>query len=363
MLAVGLLLIVAGWLGIARAEELAETSGRMLRGQIVWSCLALLAMIGAAVPSYLRLRHVSYTAFAVGLALLVLVYFFPPVNGAHRWIRVFGVGFQPSEFMKVLFVLMLARYLMHRENFRTLRGLLAPLALTMLPVLLILREPDLGTSAVFLPVLFAMLFTAGARRRDLALVVTTGVLLLPVLWSQMSREQHSRVTALFDQTAPDETPGRDNFHLHQAKQMLALGGLWGSALGGEVVADRSVYFVPEGATDSIFVVLGERFGLVGVAALLGLYVLLVWRALVIAEATREPFGRLVAAGIAALFAAEVLINSGMMVGLVPITGLSLPLVSYGGSGLLAHALALGLLLNIALRPGYEVGDEPFRYAV
>src|SRR5690606_19341487 len=126
----------------------------------------------------------------------------------------------------------------------------------------------------------------------------------------------------------------------QAKRMLALGGVWGSALTGEVASDRTVYHVPEGATDSIFVVLGERFGLVGAAGVLALYCLLIWQGLVIAERTREPFGRLVAAGIVSLFGIQALVNAAMMVGLAPITGLSLPLVSYGGSGLLAHWLAI-----------------------
>jgi cell division protein FtsW (lipid II flippase) len=180
--------------------------------------------------------------------------------------------------------------------------------------------------------------------------------MVPLLWSQMSREQRSRVTAVLRQNEGDRG---DLYHLHQAKQMLALGGAWGSYWSGPVVDDPVVYHVPEGATDSIVAVLGERFGLAGVAALLGIYVLLVGRMLAIAERTREPFGRLVAAGVAALFAVETLINTGMMVGLLPITGLSLPLVSYGGSGLVSHSLALGLAMNIGLRGDYELTDEPF----
>src|SRR5262249_42881966 len=151
------------------------------------------------------------------------------------------------------------------------------------------------------------------------------------------------------------------YQLHQAKQMLALGGLAGSLLGGEVTADRGVYSVPEPHTDSIGAVLAERYGLIGWTVTIGLFVLLVWRLLVAAASTREPFGRLVAIGTAALFGTQMLINLGMLVGLLPITGLALPLVSYGGSSLLANSLALGLVLNIALRPGYEVTNEPFRF--
>ena len=140
------------------------------------------------------------------------------------------------------------------------------------------------------------------------------------------------------------------------------GHLSGSFAGGSATSDESLYFVPEPHTDSIATVLGERFGLIGWGCLLALFLTLVWRCLTVAQATREPFGRLVAIGIAALLAVQVLINTAMLVGLLPITGLALPLVSYGGSSLLANALALGLVLNIGLRPGYEVTNEPFRFA-
>ena len=362
IVAIFLALLVLSLLGVARSEQFVSSRSGLVRQQAVWSVVAMVTAALVCVPNYRVLGRFGYALFAVVLLLLVAVYAFPPINGAHRWIRIGPIGLQPSELAKVVFVVALARYLMYRENFRRPLGLLAPLLLALVPVLLILREPDLGTALVFIPVLLLMLFAAGARRRDLALVVFAGLLTLPVLWSQMSREQRSRVTALAEQTGPGERPTTDGFHLHEAKQMLALGGVWGSYWSGEPVDDRSVYRVPEPATDSIMVVLGERFGLFGVGLLLLLYVALMWRGLVVAEATREPFGRLVAAGLVSLLAVEVVINTGMMVGLLPVTGLSLPLVSYGGSGMFAHGLAIGLLLNIGMRPGYEMSNEPFRFA-
>ena len=354
-----LALVLIGWVGIARSAELSGSEPRLLYKQMLWSAVSFICMLGVTLPNYRGLGRSSYLLFGGILLLLVAVYFFPPINGARRWIRLVGLTFQPAELAKLVYVFLLARYLMDRENFRRLPGLFAPLLLTLFPVVLILREPDLGTATVFLPLLILMLVVAGARRRDLILVLTAGVLLLPLLWTQMSREQRSRVTAMLQQTAVNEKPQSDGYHLHQAKMVLALGGNWGSYFSGEVSEDNSVFRVPEGATDSIFVILGERFGVAGVALLIGLYAVLVWRALLLAEQTREPFGRLVAAGIAALFGVQAIINTGMLVGLLPITGLSLPLVSYGGSGLLTHSLALGILLNIGLRPGYEVGSEPF----
>ncbi len=359
LLAIAAALVVLGCLGIARSEELAGAASRYGPQQAVWSVIAAGAALLAVAPSYRLLCRWSYALFAAALGLLTLVYFFPAVHGAHRWIRLGTFSLQPSEFAKVAYVLALSRYLMYRDNYRRFRGLAVPLAITLAPVVLILREPDLGTSLVFLPVLFVMLYAAGARQGDLFKLALCGAACVPVLWTQMSREQRSRVTALFEQTAPDEAPTDDGYHLHQAKQLLAMGGVWGSLIAGEPVDDPAAYRLPEDHTDFIFIVICERLGWFGAMAVLGLIVALAWRGLVVAESTREPFGRLAAVGIVALFAVQALINTAMTVGLLPVTGLSLPLVSYGGSGLVAHSAALGLLVNIALRPGYELAGEPF----
>jgi cell division protein FtsW (lipid II flippase) len=356
-----ILLILMGWLALARAEELALGNGEFLRRQMFFSILAAFVAIAVSLPNYRILCRWSYVLFALGIVSLVAVYFFPAVNYAHRWMRIGPIGLQPSEFVKVAFVLAMARYLMYRENYRRLRGLMAPLLITMLPVLLILKEPDLGMALVFLPVLFAMLFAAGARRKDLAGVLAAGLLMLPVLWMQMSDEQKLRVVSLFEQPPPGQRPSKEAYQLAQAKQVRAMGGVWGSFWTGRPTEDAAVYHLPESRNDFIICVFGERFGLPGLALALALFAFLVWRATVIANATLEPFGRLTAIGIAAMFAVEALINIGMSVGLVPITGLALPFFSYGGSNLLAHGIAVGLLINIRLRPGYEVAGEPFRY--
>lgn len=355
------LLLGLGWLSIARCEELSGTGGRFLRQQMVWSLVGITALVGVTVPSYRVLSRGSWPVFALALGLLVLVYAFPPINGARRWLRIGALGMQPSEFAKVAWILAMARYLMYRENHRRVVGVLWPLALTLLPVLLILREPDLGTALVFLPVLFVVLAVAGASRGDLWGLVLAGVLVLPLLWSQMSPEQKSRVTGLFRQAPAGAAALGDAYQLHQAKQVLSLGGVWGSLLSGPAVEDPAAYHLPEAHTDFIFCMLKERLGLPGAALVLGLYAWLVGRGFAIAAATREPYGRLVATGLSALLAVQVVINTGMTVGLLPVTGLSLPLVSYGGSGLVAHCLMIGLLANIALRPGYEVSREPFRF--
>ena len=352
-----------GLLGLARCEDFGDGGRHYLRQQVLWAVLGMAAMLAATLPNYRRLCQWSYALFGLAILLLVVVYFFRPVNGAHRWVRMGRVGLQPSEFAKLAFVLVLGRYLMYRENYRRLRGLLVPLALATLPVLLVLKEPDLGTASVFLPVLFVMLLVAGARRGDLLRVLMAGVVLLPLFWMQMSPYQRSRIKVLFNPPVPGQKPAADAYQSYQGRRMMALGGPWGSLLSGPPTEEMAVYHLPEDHTDFIFCVLGERLGLPGLALVLLLYGSIVCRTVAVAVATREPFGRLFAAGVAALLAVQVLINTGVTVGLLPVTGLPLPLVSYGGSGLLAHCLALGLVLNIALRPGYEVTNEPFRYQV
>jgi len=356
-------LMAIGLLGLARCEDFGEGARHYLRQQLVWSSVGLAAMLAAALPSYRRMAAWSYLVFGLSLVLLVLVYFFPAVNGAHRWLRIGRIGAQPSEFAKLAFVLALARYLMYRENYRRLRGLLAPLLLATVPVLLVLKEPDLGTAAVFLPVLFAMLLVAGARRADLLRVVMAGVVLLPLFWMQMSPYQKSRIKVLLHPPVAGAKPSADAYQSHQARTMMALGGTWGSFFSGQPTDEMAIYHLPEDHSDFILCVIIERFGLPGLAAVLALYGLLVWRVAAVAIETREPFGRLLAAGVAALLAVQVLMNAGVTVGLLPVTGLPLPLVSYGGSGLVAHCLALGMAINVALRPGYEMTNEPFRYRV
>ena len=355
-----LALMLIGLAGIVRGDGLIGRSDLFSR-QIVWIALAIPAMFVTTLIPYRSLRWMSFPLFALSLLLLVLVYFMPARNGSHRWIPLGIMYFQPSELAKLTFMMALAHYLMYRKNYRRLTGLIAPFILTLIPVGLILREPDLGTSLVFLPVLFAMLFAAGARPRHLTCVALLGLAVLPALWIGMSAEQKSRIVTLFVQHDGGEVPKGDGYHLHQSKQVLALGGIWGSEVTGMAVDDPLAYHLPAGRTDFVFCLVGERFGLMGCLLTIGLYLLLFARGLRIAAATREPFGRLLAVGIVALLATQTIINSGMTVGLMPITGMTLPLLSYGGSSLLATCLCLGLLINIGMRPGYEMAPEPFRF--
>lgn len=353
-------LMAAGLAAIARGDELAGDSGLFYR-QLVWVLLSIPVTVLVSIVPYRVWRSRGYPLFFISLLLLIVPYFMPARGGAHRWIPLGSINLQPSEIAKLTFMMALAEYLMFRDNYRKLWGLVVPFAITLIPMGLILREPDLGTSLLFLPVLFAMLFAAGAKGKHLLLIFTLGLALMPVGWRFMSAEQKSRVTTLFTQKDAGPAPRGDGYHLHQSKQMLALGGLWGSDISGPATDDEYLYHLPASRTDFVFCLVGERWGLWGCLMIFGFYLVLFAQGLKIASNTHEPFGRLLAVGIVAILATQLIINTGMTVGLMPITGLTLPLLSYGGSSMLMISASLGLLINIAMRPGFEVSGDTFRY--
>ena len=355
------LLAALGLAGISRGDQLVG-SGLHFHRQLIWMALAVPALIMAAWVPYRSLRPASYLLFGMTTLLLLVVFLMPAHHGARRWIPMGVFDMQPSELAKLTYILALSHYLMFRRNFRHFLGLFIPFLLTLVPLVLVLKEPDLGTALLFLPMLFAMLLAAGARVRHLVLIGMMGVAVTPVLWLGMNVEQKSRVVSLLTQVEIGPAPRGDGYHLFQSKRMLSLGGTWGSDLAGMPVDDPAAYHLPAARTDFVFCLIGERFGLIGSLLTLATYAVLIIKGLSIAASTREPFGRLLATGIVTLLATQAIINTGMTVGLMPITGMTLPLVSYGGSSLVATAIALGLLINVAIRPGYEVTAEPFRFA-
>ncbi|QDT17124.1 FtsW/RodA/SpoVE family cell cycle protein [Alienimonas californiensis] len=364
-------LAAIGLLAIGRGDELAGVSPDAVgfaAKQRVWAAFAAVACGAvAAVPTRL-LKSLALPSFAAAVGLLILVYAFPARNGSQRWIPVGPVLLQPSEFAKLAVLLALARYLSHRRNHRTVVGLIPPFLLTVVPVGLILKEPDLGTALVFLPMLGAVLIASGARGSHLAAAAVLGLACLPVLWLGMSAEQRSRVTAVFTQRPLTElsepAPPGDGYHLHRSKQVLALGGAGGSAGlfgGGSDLEERDALQLPAARTDFVFCLVAERFGLPGTLAVLGLFGTLVASCLRVAARCGDPFGRLTAAGVGALFGTQAVINTAMTVGLMPITGLALPLVSYGGSSLVACGAAVGLVIGVALRGRVEVRPDPLHF--
>ncbi len=221
------LLVVAGLGGIARGDELYGGSGLLAR-QLVWVTVSVIALTVSAVVPYRKWKAWSYPALAVSMGLLVLVLLMPARNGSRSWFALGPFTFQPSEFAKIAYVLAVSRFVMSARRVERAWGLVAPLLITGPVVLLVLKEPDLGTASIFLPVLFAMLYAAGARASHLAAIVAIGAASLPFLWSEMNAEQKSRITAVFRQRDGGQPARGDDYHLHQSKQVIALGGVWGA---------------------------------------------------------------------------------------------------------------------------------------
>jgi cell division protein FtsW (lipid II flippase) len=245
--------------------------------------------------------------------------------------------------MKVALIVALGRLLQYYDRFHTIKGLVRPFAMTLLPMGLILIQPDLGTALCCLPVLFVMLFVAGARWRHLLLVVVLGLLVAPIIFSVGLKEyQRQRLTSFWNQESTEDV--RDaGYQLAQSKLAIGSGGWFGKGYR------RGTIPVPVQTTDFIFTVVAEEGGLLGGTALIGLQLLLCAYLVGIAARCRERFGMLIVAGTCALIAFQGVVNMAMTMGLAPITGLTLPLASYGGSSLLSTFILLGLALNVEMR--------------
>ncbi|MEE8444468.1 MAG: rod shape-determining protein RodA [Alphaproteobacteria bacterium] len=311
-------------------------------------------MLAAAVVDLrLWLRH-AYWVFFVALVLLGMVELFGVgAMGAERWLVVGPVRVQPSEIMKVALVLALARYF-HRLNFDDIgrpHYLIPPLLLIALPVAMVLRQPDLGTAGVLLMLGVVMFFLAGVRWWKFALGAALAVAAVPVAWRYVLHGyQKRRLLAFLD---PESDPLGAGYHILQSKIALGAGGLSGK---GFLEGSQShLNFLPEIQTDFIFTILAEEFGLLGGLGLLALYGLFIVYAVRIAIGSRNQFGRLVAAGISALVFLHVFINMAMVMGLVPVVGVPLPLVSYGGTALLSLMFGFGLVLSVYVHRDARIG--------
>lgn len=332
------------------------------------------ACIAAAAVHYRRFGRMAYGFFTVVLVLLALLVvarfvplgpLFPARRNAYRWVDLGFVTFQPSELMKLAYILALARYLQYRRNYRTLRGLAGPFVLTLLPMVLILLEPDLGTVILLVPVLLVMLFAAGARLSHLALVMLAGLACAPLLWHfVMTDYQKRRIAILFRQNTPDPRwQQNEGYQLRHSKTAVGSGGVWGLAwrCGLDDVPYVRTTVLPDRHNDFIFAVIAHQWGLAGGVLVLLCYALIALVGTDIAVATREPFGRLLAVGVVAVLTTQAAVNIAMTIGLMPVTGLTLPFVSYGGSSLLTCFLAIGLLAGVARHRPIELAPAPFEF--
>jgi cell division protein FtsW (lipid II flippase) len=365
------LLTTLGLLGVYAGEVEGEGPASQTIRQSAYLGAGLVGVLVIQMFGYRRIGRWSYTLFGVTLALLVLLIVAQKVpmeplirarRNTYRWIELGPISFQVSEYAKLVFILALAYYLRFRTNYRSLSGLLGPFLLTLIPLGLILKEPDLGTSLLLLPTLFVMLYVAGAKLRHLGSIIAMGLIAAPLFYFSplMNEYQRDRIRSLTKQDDSDDT-WRLNAGYQLTQSKIALGS--GRALGQGF--SEGAFFkhdlLPEEHNDFIFAVLGNQWGFFGCMGVLVCYLVIVASGLTIASMTTDPLGRLLAVGVCVLIAAQAIINIGMTVGLMPITGMTLPFVSMGGSGLLANYLAIGLLIDVGRRRPLDMGPKPFEF--
>ena len=308
--------------------------------------IGLVALLVVVSVDYRILVRVAPAFYVMGVALLVAVLVLGrTVSGARRWIPVGPITLQPSELFKLIFVLMLAWALASPRGEPLSRGtVVGSLALMGVPFLLVVRQPDLGTALVLIPVMTAVLVGVGVRLRVLGALALAGLAALPLGWFALKPYQQDRLLVYLD---PFRDPLGTAYNVIQAKIAIGSGQLLGKGVSG--ATQSRLAFLPERHTDFIFAVFAEMWGFIGCLVLIVAYSLLVLRGFEIAASTREPRGRVLALGVTAVFAAQTLINLGMVTGLLPVVGIPLPLMSYGGSSMVASLMGLGLLLSIRMR--------------
>ncbi len=336
--------------------------------QTLFLFVGLFAAAMASLPHYRHIRLLAWPAMLVVIALLVFLLLpgvpssiVTPRNGARAWINLGPLDFQPGEVAKIAVVLVLADFFRYRSNHRTLTGLLPPTLITFVPVGLITLEPDLGTALLFVPCLFAMLVCAGARSKHLGAIVLIATLAGPLAYPVLKPHQQQRIVGLINMIQGNPEGADDiNYQSLTAVRLAGAGGL--SGLSDEK-SRAVVHFnrLPERHNDMIFAVIVNRFGLLGGLGVMGLYALWMLGALLTAARCKDPFGRLIVVGFTVIIASQMYINIGMNLALLPIIGLTLPFVSYGGSSMLTVWLMTGLIFGVGLRPPARLSRPSFEF--
>jgi rod shape determining protein RodA len=318
--------------------------------------VGLVLMLTIALTDQRVWFRIAYPAFGVTLALLVAVDLVGSFSkGAQRWLDVGVIQLQPSELMKVTLILALARYFhsAYLEEVKRPLYLLPPILMIGVPVVLVLLQPDLGTAIMLGAAGGAFLFVAGVRLWKFALVIGGVGAAAPVLWSRLHDYQRQRVLTFLD---PESDPLGSGYHIIQSKIALGSGGLWGKGFLAGSQAQLS--FLPEKQTDFAFTMLAEETGFAGAAVVLVLCLALIFLGLGIALRARSQFGRLLVVGITLNFSLYVLINVAMVTGLIPVVGVPLPLISYGGTAMLTVLVGFGLVLSVDVHRGIALARFP-----
>ncbi len=316
--------------------------------QLIWFGIGYLIMFISVLFSYKNLDRWGMSIYVVCIIMLLCVLFFGKyVAGARRWLTLGSLTIQPSEFVKISVIIVLAKYYSANAMARglTFRNLLKPAVLVGIPVFLVLRQPDLGTSLIIIIIAISMTLFVKIEKKTLITLALSVMAFIPIVWSFVLKPyQRERVMTLLN---PDLDPLGKGYQILQSKIAIGSGMLYGKGfLKG---TQNALSFLPEQQTDFILCVLAEEWGFTGVGVVVALYLLLLGLALNIAHACRDPFGIILTVGIISMIFWHIIINMGMVMGLLPVVGAPLPLISYGGSSVLATLMGIGILLNISMR--------------
>lgn len=320
--------------------------------QLFWLFLGMVCIFLVVRIDYRWLNRVAYIFFAIGAILLIVVLVAGRVGlGAQRWITLGPISFQPSEFFKIFFVLAISRYLTDIQ----LRGMLGfkellqmVLVFVFLPLILILKQPDMGTAMMLLFIFFSMIVIAGIKKKLLIMAVIIAITSSPfighIVWTGLKDYQKQRLIAFIH---PESDPQGTSYHINQSKITIGSGRLLGKGyLRG---TQGPLRFLPERHTDFIFSIFAEEWGFTGSVFLFLLYLFIILRGFDTAKKARDPEGRYLALGVTFMLSFYFIINVGMTLGILPVVGVPLPFMSYGGTALLSNFLAIGILINVRMR--------------
>lgn len=340
-----LFLSIIGWVILYSASiEEYKTSGiNYSYKQFIWLCVAITVFFLFSGIDYRFLMKFCPLFYSLLVFLLVLVLWKGVVRyGAKRWLYFLGISVQPSELAKPLLIMFFSWCLTQKmQNVNNLRSLFYVAILLAIPLLLILKQPDLGTAVVFIPVFGIMLFITGLKWRYLISIVLLGIFLSPCGWFLMKDYQKKRLIAFLN---PYSDPLGSGYSVIQSKIAIGAGGVLGK--GWLQGTQNRLNFLPERHTDFIFSVLGEEWGFLGACIVVLLYFLIIAIGFDIARKTTDLRGRILVVGLISMFAIQVLINIGMTTGIMPVTGIPLPFMSYGGTSLVVNAIILGMINNV-----------------
>jgi len=317
--------------------------------QVIWILLGCAAFLAMLVFDYHKIARWAYVLYALILILLAVVLVAGKTSrGAQRWIPIGPFAFQPSEFAKLVLILVLATYYAHAPREGWLQRVVLPGLLMMPGLLLILKQPDLGSGLSFMAIFAAMMLVVGMRSKAMGILLLFAVMLFPfaweLVWGSLHEYQRERITAFLD---PAYDTGGKGYHALQSRIAIGSGELLGKGLYGGT--QSQLKFLPEGHTDFVFAVFAEEWGFLGALVVLALFLGLLMLSLEIAMRAKDVLGALLAAGVVGMLGFCLMVNIGMTAGLLPIVGIPLPLMSYGGSAVVTTMAALGLLLNIKRR--------------